>query len=448
MTNRLTALACAALILAPAARGEDAKPVPAPDPWKITWEVGAEERVRSEAQNNSFDFNGNADDHRLWYRFRTRAWGKATIGTRGEVSVGLNNESREIVHPDTPFKWDEVIFESLYVDWKLDPAVSARVGRQNLMRGEGFVLFDGTPGDGSRTAYFNAADVTFGWKKSKVELIGISDPKQDEYLPVINDRDKYLVEWDEQAVGLYYTGRDLPRTAIDGYVFWKSEKDDFRAVTNAQFQGDRQLGIIGGRVVQQLPEGFSVTAEAAGEFGQEKPKPGFAGGDKDIAAWGGYAYAKKTFPSSWKPSFQVGWIGMSGDDPKTARNEAWDPLFSRWPKWSELYIYTQASEKGVAYWTNLSMWQAEVLASPTKYLSLRGTYYYMGAFEPFAGNPKVYGKGTKRGDMVQARADVTFSTALKGHVLYEYLKPGDFYAGRDSAYFLRFELIYSFKKIF
>ena len=66
MTNRLTALACAALILAPAARGEDAKPAPVANPWKITWEVGAEERVRSEAQNNSFDFNAAAEDHRLW----------------------------------------------------------------------------------------------------------------------------------------------------------------------------------------------------------------------------------------------------------------------------------------------------------------------------------------------------------------------------------------------
>lgn len=448
MTNRLTALACAALILAPAARGEDARPAPTANPWKITWEVGAEERVRSEAQNNSFDFNAAAEDHRLWYRFRTRVWGKATIGTRGEVYVGLNDESRKTVHPDTAFKWDEVVFENAYVDWKLDPSVSLRVGRQNIMRGEGFVLFDGTSGDGSRTAYFNAVDVTFGWKKSKVELIGISDPNQDEYLPVINDRNKYLTEWDEQAVGLYYTGRDLPKTAIDGYVFWKSEKDDYRAVTSAQFQPDRQLGIVGGRVVQQLPEGFSITAEAAGELGQEQLRPGVAGRDRDIAAWGGYAYAKKTFPSSWKPSLQVGWIGMSGDDPKTTKNEGWDPLFSRWPKWSELYIYTQASEKGVAYWTNLSMWQAEVLASPTKYLSLRGTYFYLGAFEPFAGNPKVYGKGTKRGDMLQARADITFSKALKGHVLYEYLKPGDFYVGRDSAYFLRFELIYGFKKIF
>ena len=449
MTTRLTALACAALLLAPAARAEDAKAAPpAPDPWKVKWEVGAEERVRSEALDNAFDWNDATEDHRLWYRFRTRVWGKATIGTHGEVSVGLNNESRNTVHPDTPFKWDEVIFESAYVDWKFDSALSMKVGRQNIMKGEGFVLFDGTSGDGSRTAYFNAVDVTYGWSKSKIELIGISDPKQDQYLPVFNDKNKYLTEWDEEAVGLYYTNRECPKTAVDAYGFWKAEKDDYRATTNAQFQPDRDLGIVGARVVQQLPEGFSLTAEAAGEWGSQDPKPGTAGPDSDIAAWGGYAYAKKTFPVSWKPSVQVGWIGMSGDDPRTSKIEGWDPLFSRWPKWSELYIYSQVPEKGVAYWTNLSMWQAEVLATPAKFLALRGTYYYMGAFEPFAGSAKVYGKGKKRGDMLQARADVTFSSSLKGHALYEYMKPGDFYVNRDSAYFLRFELTYSFKKIF
>ena len=51
MTKPLTALACAALILAPVARGEDARPAPATEAWKITWEGGAEERVRWEAQN-------------------------------------------------------------------------------------------------------------------------------------------------------------------------------------------------------------------------------------------------------------------------------------------------------------------------------------------------------------------------------------------------------------
>lgn len=448
MKKTLIALACAALALAPAARAEDRKDAPAPDPWKVKWELGAEERVRSEALNNAFDWSDATEDHRLWYRFRTRVWGKATIGTKGEVLVGLNNESRKTVHPDTPFKWDEVIFETAYVDWKLDPNVSVRVGRQNIMRGEGFVLFDGTSGDGSRTAYFNAAVATFGWKKSKIELIGISDPRQDEYLPVFNDKDKYLTEWNESAVALYYTGRDLPKTAIDAYLIYKSEHGDYRATTNAQFQPDRHLNTLGARVVQQLPEGFSAAAEFAAQNGQEEPKPGTTQGYKDISAWGGYAYAKKTFPVSWKPSVQVGWIGMSGDDPATSKIEGWDPLFSRWPKWSELYIYSQVPEKGVAYWTNLSMWQAEILASPTKFLGLRGTYYLMDAFHPFAGSAKVFGKGKKRGDMLQARADVTFSNALKGHVLYEYLKPGDFYVGRDSAYFLRFELTYSFKKIF
>ena len=66
MTKPLTALACAALLLAPAVRAEDPKVAPAPDPWKITWEVGAEERGTSEALNNAFDWNDAADDHRTW----------------------------------------------------------------------------------------------------------------------------------------------------------------------------------------------------------------------------------------------------------------------------------------------------------------------------------------------------------------------------------------------
>ena len=58
---------------------------------------------------------------------------------------------------------DEVVFESLYLDFKrvFVKGLSLRVGRQNLMRGEGFLLFEGNSGDGSRTTYFNAIDLAY-----------------------------------------------------------------------------------------------------------------------------------------------------------------------------------------------------------------------------------------------------------------------------------------------
>jgi hypothetical protein len=39
--------------------------------------------------------------------------------------------------------------------------------------------------------------------------------------------------------------------------------------------------------------------------------------------------------------------------------------------------------------------------------------------------------------------DFAIGRKWKGHVLYEHLNPGDFYSERSQAYFLRFEIIYT-----
>lgn len=56
----------------------------------------------------------------------------------------------------------------------------------------------------------------------------------------------------------------------------------------------------------------------------------------------------------------------------------------------------------------------------------------------------VFGKGKDRGDLLELRADYRFSPAFKGHILYEHLAPGSFYAGQSSGHFLRFELSWLF----
>ncbi|NTV74553.1 MAG: hypothetical protein HGA66_10140, partial [Holophaga sp.] len=123
----------------------------------------------------------------------------------------------------------------------------------------------------------------------------------------------------------------------------------------------------------------------------------------------------------------------------------WDPLFSRWPKWSELYIYSQPAEKGVGYWTNTGMVEAEVRVSPFPFLDLRGTYYHMAAFQAPAAVNGTFGAGKNRGDLWQARLDLKLDERLKGHVLYERLSPGDFYSVRNPGYFFRMEMTYTFR---
>ena len=448
MTGK-TAVVLAMALASPAAFAQTAPPAAAPASGTKV-EFGVEERVRSEAWDNITDHDSATYDSKTQYRFRTRVWSKINFGSKAEVMVGLNSESKKATRPDTEFKWDEAVFETAYLDYKFTDKLSARLGRQNLMRGEGFVIFDGSSLDGSRTAYFNALDVSCKLApKSTLEFMAISDPRRDTYLPRFNESaygPKGLNEWDEQALGLYYTDKSLAKTAIEGYFFHKTEKDDIRAKTSAFFQPDRKINTLGGRVVRLLGDGWSATGEFAYQWGTQDANPARELAEQDIRAWGGYAYVKKVFDNPMKPSIQLGYVAMSGDDPTTGKIEGWDPLFSRWPKYSELYIYTQVPEKGgPAYWTNTGMWQAEFLITPVKNLLLRGAYYKMNAFEAPAAPSAIFGTGKDRGNLWQVRADYTLNSRWKGHALYESLNPGDFYAGTDGGYFLRFEVVYTTK---
>lgn len=418
-----------------------AEPAATPAKAGYSVEIGFEERVRSENWNNIIDQNAGSFDERHHVRFRTKLWTKWNFANRLELMVSFNNESRKTSTPSIPFKLDEVVFENCYADFKFSPQVSVRVGRQNIMRGEGFIIFDGNALDGSRTAYFNAGILTLSRKKSKLEFMGISNPRQDIYFPVANTQNRNLTEWDEQAAGMYYTDGNHPRSAWEAYYFYKRETRNFLPSAHAQYQPERRFSTLGARLVQKLPRNFSLTGEFAGQWGTRHAAD-------SIRAWGGYAYLKKEFPVRTKPSLQAGYLGLSGDDPNTTSVEGWDPLFSRWPKWSELYIYTLSTETGAAYWTNLSALQVEFLISPVKRLDFRATYYHLHAFQPYAKNPAGYGHGKNRGDLFQARLDFTLSKGWKGHLLYEGFAPGGFYRHGESGYFLRFELSYQFKQIF
>ncbi len=403
-------------------------------------EVGVEQRVRNENWNNIMDWSNGADDQRNQVRYRTRLWTKVAVSDNYDFVVGLNQETNVINGRANRF--DEIIFETAYLDIHrlFHKSLSLRVGRQNIMKGEGFLLLEGDPWDGSRTIYQNAAVLTYTRKKETLELIGILNPAYDSFLPRIHDQHRLLQEWDEAAIGTYYTNKNYKNTTIEGYYFYKKEVRDTRAQTSYQFQPDRHVHTTGGRLTRQLRPGYT----AVGEFAVQR---GAQHGGVNLSGWGGYGYLKRTFSHRTKPYLLGGYWGHSGDDPATKdRDEGWDPLFARWPKWSEAYIYSQFPERGVAYWTNDSIWQAEFGMTPTKRMDARVTYYHIGAFQPFAAGPaKVFADGTMRGHQLQGRLGFTLNKDLTGHVLYERHSPGAFYTGHDAGYFLRFEVIYQMK---
>ena len=406
MTRRFPLLLCFALSLA-AQNGER------------VFEYGFEQRVRNENWNNLFDWNGELDDQRVHVRYRSRLWLKGPLTSTIDFHAGLNQETCQIVTPDTPFRFDEVIFETAYLDFKklFVNGLSLRVGRQNFIKGEGFLFLEGTPYDGSRTIYSNAAVLGYTFRKSKLEAVGILNPRRDRFLPRIHDRSRPLIEWDERAAGIYYTDNSRRRTSFETYWFLKKQSGDRRPASHPQYQPDLHLHTAGGRLVRTLNGRWSLTGELARQWGARND-------GRTLSALGGYAYAKRVLGERQQHSLSMGYYGLS---------RSWNPLFSRWPKWSEMLIYSQFREAGPAYWTNTGMWFGEANISPWKPVNFRLTYYRM------------YAGRVLRGDMPQVRFDVKVNKSWSGHVLYEHMAPGDYYPGRSQAYFLRFEGVYSWQ---
>jgi len=419
-------------------------------------QFGFETRVRTEDWNNVLDLSDSNDDERRQMRFRTRSWLSLT-SKAVDLNVGLVNEFytkfalKPADHEAYRFNMDEVVFDNLNLTLKKLPVrgLSVTVGRQSLQRGEGFSLFDGTAGDGSRTAYFNAVNLSYQRNHTMYEILGILNPKVDRFLSIIHDQHKRLQDWDEQAVGLYYTNREHNRLDIDSYYFYKKEINDWRSPADVQFQPNRHLHTVGTRVVKRLDHGYSLTGEFAGQWGRQHANPVQNDPAADIRAWGGYLYAKKAFPVSWKPYIVSGYWAMSGDDPSNTKTlTGFDPIFSRWPKLSELVIYSLVAERGVAYWSNLHALQFQAGISPTKALNLRASFFEQQAFHPWTKNPTTFGSGTHRGENYQLRADYTFNDRWKCHVLYENFVPGDYFRHTDDSFFVQAQVVYQFTSKF
>ncbi len=405
-------------------------------------EIGAEERVRSENWNNVFDYSGSANDEREQVRFRTRLWTKIPLGAHIEFNAGLNGETN-LKLGLRGNRLDEVAFETANVVIRNIGlrGLSLRVGRQDLMKGDGLVLFEATPWDGSRTLYTNAADLSYTFRKSTIEAIGILNPRTDRFLPRIHDQKKPLIDWDEQALGLYYTDNNLRDTTIEAYYFHKKEINDPRPITNPQYQPNRRVETLGARAKRKFNAQWSATVETAAQWGVQHPTT-------PIRAWAALGSVTRSFAGRWKPYATTALYALSGDDPaRPGRISGWDPIFARWPKFGDLELYSQMPEKAVGYMTNQKRLQLEAGFVPLKGTTWKFYYYHVGAFHPFPGKPTMFGSGTTRGNNFQTRLDFQINSALKGHVDYETLLPGSFYAGSGRAYFLRFEMIAQVKTL-
>jgi hypothetical protein len=431
---------------------------------KFKW--GPYSRVRYEYWKNLKDMDNCQSDNRSFFRVKTSLWGQADFNEDFNLFAKLTNEFRAYTYfggatssvPDKSaakkgyhFDINEVVFDNLYADVKnfMDLPLDLRLGRQDFppnMYGEGFLLADGTPGDGSRTYYFNALKASLrAGENNTIDFIYINDPRDDEFLPVINrtklvqvsnprldKAPQNLNTTDEDGYVLYWKNKALKNLNLEGYYIYKTEAEE--GGTGMQSEKSR-ISTFGSFAKYNL-EPYTFRGQLAYQCGDY--------GNQDRSAVGGYGYIDRDFKDSfWSPRLSLGYTYLSGNKSGGDKVKAWDPLFSRYPWISELYILSMASDSGVGivgYWTNLQIYRMEFVLRPTPKLKLSFWYNFLRSNQQVAASSVCSGSGRNRGHLPQAKIEYAFNKNVSAYFLGEYLIPGNFYKDRDPAVFLRSEL--------
>jgi hypothetical protein len=406
---------------------------PGKPPPSSKFQVNFSERFRLEGWDNAVSLDNTAGDAAVYTRNRTSLSLRWLPLRDLELSVKATNEFRNYLTPKgIKFKFHEVFIDQLYVTWtgvgRLP--LTLTLGRQNITLGEGFVVMDGGPLDGSRSIYFNAVRADYRFNDNHgVTAFFCYQPETDVLLPAINNLDTPMIEQPEQGLGLYYTGT-FAKSSVEAYAIRK----DIKGTTKQPAASG--INALGARVTLPVVSRLSITAEGAFQFG--------ARGDAHLAALGGYFHWDYKFAESIPllRMFTFGGIYLGGDDPATPKMEGWDPLFSRWPRWSEAYIYTLIKEHSVAYWSNLNSLYVSLLLDLTERMNLVLTWHRLGANERnFGAFPG--GEGRNRGDLLIGRLDFKIDRYFSGHFVWEHFRPGNFYFEGAARYnWLRFELMY------
>jgi len=229
----------------------------------------------------------------------------------------------------------------------------------------------------------------------------------------------------------------VDNVALEPYYIYKIE-NSFSTTPKLK------LNTVGGRLVYTVGGGWNFGGEYAYQWGN------YDNGTKRRGN-GGYAFVGRKYDAvSLKPEFDLRFVYLSGDKADTTdTNEAWDPLFSRNPYWSELLIYSLPNEQSKnggpipGYWTNMEIAKATLKLNFDPSTNLALSYQYIWAPESPAPllTTAMFGTGKTRGHLPIAILSHTFSKNVDGFLELEYFIPGSFYSSQaDNATFFRWQL--------
>jgi len=423
----------------------------------VPWlQVGGDFRLREHYCQNITTLQNTQTWH--FERYRTRLWWKVSPCDDVSFNFRLTYEPIYYDHPtDKPYPdKNEAIFDEMNVEWRkfLGLPVALKVGRQDIYLGDRWLIYDGTPADGSRTFYFDAVRATVlcaPQAKSTVDLIYINQRADtSDRIKPFNDQDLDLAETNSQGVIVYGSNKSIQDTTIEPYFIYKH--DDW--VSNDQ---RADIHTFGTRVVRNFGEHWVAAGELAKQFGQKQ------GRELDSLGFNGRATYKFNDPNDTQ--LYLGYEFDSGDKPGTAgRDEAFDRLWGRNTEWSDMYnAYIDSIEGPKGMSTNLhriSMgwqgrfedpWGCKFSNVPKPYtlvlehnvLFADENNAFISGISPSSGRTGFSTEGNFRGQLPRAQLLYKFNEHISGQLLAEFFFQGDYYTDlrNDVALFLRYQLV-------
>ena len=358
----------------------------------------------------------------------TNLWGEYQLGEGLAVRVGVLNSFREYFDEDTPendFSFpSEFLINTAYVDIdKLaNGKLKMRLGRQHIKYGRGRVVFEPNPLDAVRTSFFDALKATWVLANNEIDFIAFKN--NDFNSLVLNEEPRRLAQDDIHGAIIYAKNKELKKFPFEYYYLFTSENFDER----------RESNTLGARLMPQFTKSLRAEVELATQIGK-------VGRNKQTGMlfFGSLSYEMKI--ANFKPELTAGYYFLSGDDPDTKKNEAWNGALAGWAQFSNLMVISNiGGEQGFSRFNNLKSPFVE-LAFPVFEGRLKFSYWKLMADD--AGN--VNSLGSDRGDLFMIKLDYPITEKLQVEVISEWLQVGNYYPGdMKDANFFRLRLKYSF----
>jgi hypothetical protein len=444
-------------------------------------EMGLDLRLRELYAHNMFGLNDrfgdssgmNSNDNQ-WQQYRTRWSTIWTLAPDVTFNTRLVWEFMSITDPermpvagmkplskqDTDFR--EMIFDKMNIQWKnaFDVPMTLTVGRQDIVLGTGWLVLDGTPGDGPRTIFFDAVRATIDVReKTQLDLIGIAQSDDERgWMTPINHRD-YLhltQKTDETCFIAYLTDKSIEDTQLEGYYIYKKEEpsswgkfsESWWTVSAGAMGKDAEIHTFGGRIAQKLNDNWSYSAEAAKQFGTRnlESMKGLGTNDKLVYA----------FNDDLKNELRLMYEYLSGDKPGTQGSEKFDTLWGDWPQPQrggdlQAYIWTFEGNQGEV--ANLHRTGICHTFKPNKEWTVSTDYNLMWADQngtakspANADTPAYSANNYFRGQMISGLVTYCCCKNFKTNIMLDYFIPGSYYAqsNRDSAIYTRINMEWTF----